>query len=291
MAPLGTTSSYGGDGPSYTILVTSVDDNGKQYQVLVGNDNGYLISDPAVLTVNASATASAGGNQTICASSSTAGLGGSVGGGATGGLWSSSGTGTFAPNTTTLNATYSPSAGDIAAGTVTLTLSSTGQVAPCSAATAQVVVTIRAAATASAGGNQTICSGHSTAGLGGTVGGGATGGTWTSSGTGTFAPNATTLNATYTPSAADIAAGTVTLTLTAQPCGDATAQVVVTINPTPAAPTTVGGGTCGPGVVNLSASGSGGTLKWYSDPGLTTLVNTGPTYGPTISATTTYYVT
>ena len=132
---------------------------------------------------------------------------------------------------------------------MTLTLSSTGQLAPCLPATAQAIVTIRAAATAAAGGNQTICAGHSTAGLGGAVGGAATGGTWSSSGTGTFVPDATTLNATYSPSAADIAAHTVTLRLTAQPCGGAPAQVVVTINPTPAAPTTVGnfrfGARCG----------------------------------------------
>ena len=121
-----------------------------------------------------------------------------MGGGATGGQWTTSGTGTFAPNATTLNTTYTPSAADKAAGTVTLTLTTTGQQAPCGAATAQVVVTIHEAATASAGGNQTICSGSATAGLGGTVGGGATGGTWTTSGTGTFAPDATTLNATYT---------------------------------------------------------------------------------------------
>ena len=108
------------------------------------------------------------------------------------------GSGTFTPNATTLNATYTPAAADASTGSVTLTLTSTGQPGPC-AASAQVVVTIPAAATASAGGNQTICSGHSTAGLGGTVGGGATGGMWSSSGAGTFAPNATTLNASYSP--------------------------------------------------------------------------------------------
>ena len=280
----------GGNTPSYTISPTAPSYNGYLVSVDVIDNDDDVVTPSVTLTVNASAMASAGANQTICANASTTGLGGSVGGGATGGLWSSSGTGTFAPNTTTLNATYSPSAGDITAGTVTLTLSTTGQVGPCSGA-AQVVVTIRAAATASASGNQTICSGHSTAGLGGTVGGGATGGLWSSSGTGAFAPNTTTLNATYSPSSADISAGTVTLRLTAQPCGDATAQVVVTIGLTPAAPTTVGGSTCGPGVASLSASGSGGTLKWYSDPGLTTLVNTGPAYGPSVSATTTYYVT
>ena len=103
------------------------------------------------------ATVSAGGNQTICSSGATAALGGTVGGGATGGTWTASGSGTFAPNATTLNATYTPSAADISAGAVTLTLTTTGQQSPCGAATAQVVVTVNTAATASAGGNQTIC--------------------------------------------------------------------------------------------------------------------------------------
>jgi hypothetical protein len=118
-----------------------------------------------VVTFNPAPTASAGGNQTICASSSTAPLGGSAGGGATGGAWSSSGTGTFSPNATTLNATYNPSSGDVTAGTVTLTLTSTGQLAPCGAATAQVVVTIDPPLTVAAGSDQTICA-NSPVGIG-----------------------------------------------------------------------------------------------------------------------------
>ena len=97
-----------------------------------------------------------------------------------------------------------------------------------------------AQASASTGGDQTICGGQSTTGLGGSVGNGATNGVWTSSGTGTFAPDDTTLNATYTPSAADASTGTVTLTLTTtdQPEGvpPGTAQVVVTIPPVLQAP-------------------------------------------------------
>ena len=74
--------------------------------------------------------------------------------------------------------------------------------------------------------------------LAGTVGGSATAGTYTSSGTGTFAPNATTLNATYTPSAADVTAGSVTITLTttaAGPCPTATASLALSISPAPVA--------------------------------------------------------
>ena len=128
---------------------------------------------------------------------------------------------------------------------MTLTLSTTGQQAPCGPATAQVAVRINQLATAHAGPSQTICGGSAPAGLGGTVGGGGTGGLWTSSGTGGFVPGATTLNATYNPSAADITAGTVTLTLTTTgqqlPCGAATAQVEVSITqPAVTAPTIIG---------------------------------------------------
>jgi hypothetical protein len=186
-----------------------------------------------VVTINPAATVNAGPNQTVCAGSDTAALGGTVGGGATGGIWTSSGTGVFAPDDTTLNASYSPSFDDLLAGSVTLMLTSTGQLAPCPAATAPVVVTINAAAAASTGGDQTICAGNCTAGLGGSVSGCATNGIWTSSGSGSFAPNEITLNATYCPSAADMAAGSVTLRLTSAgpcaPCPDTTVQVVVTV--------------------------------------------------------------
>ena len=128
---------------SYTNMAASLADNGNQYQVIVSSGGAAVTSaPPAVLAVNAPATASAGANQTICPGSATTGLGGSVSGAATGGLWASSGTGTFVPDATTLNATYTPSAVDIAGGMVTLTLSSTGQTWPCGSATAQVVLTI-----------------------------------------------------------------------------------------------------------------------------------------------------
>ncbi|MEI7935271.1 MAG: immunoglobulin domain-containing protein [Verrucomicrobiota bacterium] len=285
---------------TFTNLVTQLTDNSNQFLVVVTGKIGSpeTSAPPAVLSAVAAATAHAGGNQTICSGSSTAGLTGVIGGGATNGLWSSLGTGAFLPDATTLNATYSPSAGDIAAGTVTLTLTSTDQGAPCSAATAQVVVTLRAAATASAGGNQTICSGSSTAGLGGGIGGGATGGLWTAvPGGGTFAPNPTALNATYSPSAADIAAGGVILTLTttgqAAACRAASAQVNIYINQTPRVPTTQGATICGAGVAYLQVIGlqQGVSYAWYSDVTLTNQVGNDSTLiTPLLTNTTTYYV-
>jgi len=62
-------------------------------------------------------------------------------------------------------------------------------------------------------------------------------------------------------------------------------------NTTPPAPPTTGDSRCGPGVVNLSASGcTGGTLKWYDAATGGNLVNSGPTFSPNLTATTTYYV-
>ena len=68
-------------------------------------------------------------------------LAGTIAGSATGVAYTTSGTGTFAPNATTLNATYTPSAADVTAGTVTLTLTPTGPTAPC-IFTGSVVLTL-----------------------------------------------------------------------------------------------------------------------------------------------------
>ncbi len=69
-----------------------------------------------------------------------------------------------------------------------------------------------------------------------TLSGAASGGTWTSSGTGTFANNMA-LTTTYTPSAADKAVGTVTLTFTTNDltgtCAPGVASVLITIRPLP----------------------------------------------------------
>ncbi len=117
--------------------------------------------------------------------------------------------------------------------------------------------------------------------LAGTVGGSATTGTYTSSGTGTFSPNATTLNATYTPSAADIAAGsaTITLTATASPCAPATATLALSITPAPVA--TFGYGSaasyCVSGATNPTVVlGTGATAGTFSSTtGLTLNATTG----------------
>jgi hypothetical protein len=190
-------------------------------------------SDQMSIFISPAATVNAGADQTVCSNNPSVTLNGSVGGAATTGTWSG-GTGTFDPNANTLNAQYTPSAAEIATGSVTLTLTTNDPAGPCQAVSDQMNITINPAATGNAGANQTVCASSPTVTLAGSVGGGASSGTW-SGGTGIFNPNANTLNAAYTPSPAEILAGTVTLTLTtndpAGPCEAVSDQMIITINP------------------------------------------------------------
>lgn len=85
------------------------------------------------------ATANAGPDQTISPNQS-AQLAGSIGGSATGGIWSGGG-GSFAPDATALDAVYTPTLAETTAGSVTLTLTTTGQSSPCGAAADTVTIT------------------------------------------------------------------------------------------------------------------------------------------------------
>jgi hypothetical protein len=156
-------------------------------------------------------TANAGSNQTVCANNAAVTLNGSVTL-ATGGRWTTSGTGTFSPSDSTLNATYNPSAADKVAGSIMLFLNTTGN-GNCNAAKDTLVVTLTPAPVANAGADKVACSTNRNVPLNGSVTN-ATGGRWSTNGTGTFTPNDSTLNTTYVYSSADSAAGTVRLILT-----------------------------------------------------------------------------
>jgi len=102
----------------------------------------------------------------------------------------------------------------------------------CPSAPVTLDVQILATPTANAGAPQTICQDGTTTALTGTVGGSATGGTWSSSVGGTFSPNANTLNATWTPPVGFNGVATLTLTTTGMaPCTAATSTVDITVTP------------------------------------------------------------
>jgi hypothetical protein len=139
-------------------------------------------------------------------------LNGSLVGDATDIQWTTSGTGQFFPNNAVLTPTYIPSAADITNGTVTLTLSALNS---CNAATDALVLELTPAPVVNAGADQTYCDQVSSFDLNGAISGITSTGIWSTTGTGTIA-NAGALNTTYAASAADIAAGEITFTLTSQ---------------------------------------------------------------------------
>jgi PKD repeat protein len=102
----------------------------------------------------------------------------------------------------------------------------------CGTAEDSQLITFKPSPVVSAGIDQIICDGGQ-ATLAGTISGASTSQQWVG-GTGTFIPNRTTLNATYIPSAAEIAAGQALLTLRvtttlAAPCNTIDDDVVIAI--------------------------------------------------------------
>ncbi len=144
-------------------------------------------------------------------------------------LWTSSGTGSF-NKPALLNPTYKPSAKDIVAGSVTLTLSVTGE-AGYPDTTSSMVLTITRAPKVFAGGSDAIREGEKYA-LSYSSAENYTELNWSSSGTGFF-NDFRDLHPTYVPSAEDIRFGSATLTLTATgkgTCPPAVSDMVLIIN-------------------------------------------------------------
>ena len=137
--------------------------------------------------------------------------------------------------------------------------------------------------------------------LNATIGGGATSGSWTSNGTGTY-DNATSLNAKYTPSAADVTAGSVEFTFTTNDpdgpdnkCSAASAKTILSFKAIPAAPT----GLRSEPVIclgdnnKLFSVSQGNTIKWYetatNNTPLGTATDDGFVVTPSAEGTYTYY--
>lgn len=200
-----------------------------------GNGTCIPVSKNVTITFKKIAKVSAGPNQTICGDSAYVQLAGSVVN-AGGGMWSKSGTGAFLPSTIDLNAVYSPTPADKAAGSVTITLTSTSN-GECPAVSSSMVITITPAPKVTVSGDQTVCANNAVTNVSGTfVPAASSAIKWTTSGTGTFSPNNTSLAVLYTPSAIDKAAGSVVLAMSTTgngTCKPAQGYLTLTITPAP----------------------------------------------------------
>ena len=174
----------------------------------------------------------------------------------TGLAWSGGGIlGTWTQNADPALAKFTPAAG-ANSGAFIATLSLTGT-AGCTGQNVSVTRTVSwsRAAIVNAGPDLSICAG-ATATLSGSFGGGATTASWVG-GTGTFNPGRNAMNAVYTPSAGEVTAKTVTLTLqTDDPAGNCPAisdDVTIAIGTLPTA-------------AFLATSGDGctGIASWFS---------------------------
>ena len=289
------TYSWTGPGGPYSGQIITITQPGT-YIVTMVSSTGCVKTVTRIVPATPFATVNAGADITIC-SDSTATLAGSFGGAATMATWSG-GTGVYTPNNTTLNSTYKPSLAEIAAGSVTLTLTTDNPAGPCAAAKDSMKITINPKAIVFAGANQIVCHG-SNVNLAGTLGGSATSATWTG-GAGTYNPNNTSLNTIYTPTPAEITAGSVTLYLTTNDppglCGVKKDTIVLTFNGTINADAGFANNSaCSGGSIILGGAptGSGGTgpytYSWSPATGLNNPTLSNP--AATITANITYVVT
>jgi gliding motility-associated-like protein len=187
--------------------------NAGTYTLVYTNSKGCSSAPVSTnVVVDALPLANAGPNLLECTAVTSIQLQGTIVGGTTTGLWTTSGTGHFIPSATDLNAQYIPSPADKDSTIVTLTLTSTSQ-DNCTASTSSLTITFTKLPAAIAGPNQLVCSQASTVQLNGAISISG-GGYWSSSGTGSFIPSKNDLNAQYQVSPADIANGQVELRLT-----------------------------------------------------------------------------
>ncbi len=189
------------------------------------------------ITVYPRPTVFAGNDQTIC-QNFNANLAASLGGGATGGIWSG-GTGTFANSFSPIT-TYTPAQAEYGT-TIPLVFTSNDPAGPCPAVSDTLLLTINTLPIVNAGNDIMICKNENLdlSKLGATLqanGSGVSTGTWSTNGTGTFQPNNNFPGATtYIPSAADRLKAFVVLTLTSGdpsgPCSAVSDQVNLYFQP------------------------------------------------------------
>ena len=219
--------------PTYTPTAAAVS-NGSDTLMLVTTSNALCPADTdqVIISFYAGPTVNAGGDLSVCKDTVSIPVCATITV-ASGGMWQTTGTGTFV-NAASTCTNYIPSSADTTAGTVIVYITSTGN-GNCLASRDSVTITFTSTPYATITSNDTSCA-SSPFGLSVTISTGS--GFWTSSGTGTFAPNNTALNGVYLPSTADDAAGGFSLLFTSTGNGGCRAtydSIDVTLIPSPTA--------------------------------------------------------
>ncbi|MEK9603191.1 MAG: PKD-like domain-containing protein, partial [Flavobacteriaceae bacterium] len=148
--------------------------------------------------------------------------------------WSSSGSGNF-DNSSDLSTSYRPSLADIS-GTISLTITATKSINGCeNVASDTIIVSFIQGTSIDAGGDLSVCEGTNIQPNGTVIN--ADSYYWTSGGSGSFNGTETNEDPTYTPSAADITTGLVSITLVATSAGGCdgiiSETILVTLYSTP----------------------------------------------------------
>jgi gliding motility-associated-like protein len=188
-----------------TIIVTPTSTT--DYTVIVGINNGCFDTSIVQVVVLPAGIPAAGADQSLCAGDSVS-LSSTVAD-ATGVKWTTSGDGTFIPNDSVFTPIYIPGTNDTTNHFVQLIVTAVGA---CINFSDTVNVTISTVPDVFAGNDTSIAKSASLQ-LNGQILN-ATGGMWTTSGSGTFDPDDTTLAAVYHPSQSDLDADSVILYLT-----------------------------------------------------------------------------
>ncbi|MBL7917409.1 MAG: gliding motility-associated C-terminal domain-containing protein, partial [Bacteroidia bacterium] len=180
---------------------------------------------------------------------------------AIGGLWSGGNGGSFGPPG--VNTTYTPSLADLAAGTITLTLTSQGPLQNCLNSSKSFTFGFVDPPTVSLLSNTIACTNSQSVALTGTVTGSNLSYLWNSSGTGIFTPSSNSLNVAYNFSPADLLQPTINLTLTVIDnsglCAQVNGNMVINIQPEPSLTVSPNFTICSSNpVINLNGAVSGG---------------------------------
>lgn len=203
---------------------------------------------------------------------------------AAGTTWTTTGTGSFG-SIGALNTTYLPSPGDLAANSVTLTLTSVGSLNGCPNTFDSLIIRFTNPPVVSIGPDVSVCANNPTVAISGTVTAGSTTGIWSGSGSGLFSPSTTSLNAIYQLSPADIASGIVVIKLTSTANGNCLAvfdSLIISVTPKPNVNAGINDTICSSNILY----GVNGTVTGGASAGIWTTLGNGTFTNPLMLSTT-----